>query len=70
MKAFKGSFRFFVLLVAITFLAACGGSSLSNSGNVDNLIEGLASKGPINGGSVEVYALLEDGNDLSGVGPN
>ena len=67
MKTFRGSLRLFVLLAGITMLAACGGSS-SSSGGIGNTVSGLASKGPIDGGSVEVYALLDDGTkgDLLG----
>ena len=66
MQTLMGSLRFFVLLAGITILAACGGSSSSSSSG--NVVSGLASKGPIDGGSVEVYALLEDGTkgDLLG----
>lgn len=69
MKTFRGSFRLLVLLASIAVLAGCGGSSSSDDpSSSGNTISGVASKGPIDGGSVEVYSLLDDGTkgDLLG----
>lgn len=58
MKALSNYFRLFVLIaVAATLLSAC-----SDGGGSANEISGQASKGPIIGGSVEVYSLQFDGS--------
>lgn len=64
MRVFRWCFSFIVLLGGITIFAACGGSSSSNSNNATsdgNIVSGIASKGLIDGGNVEVYAILGDG---------
>ncbi|WP_136515100.1 hypothetical protein [Geomonas edaphica] len=47
-----------VLAVLCSLLAACGGGGSSSSSTTVN---GVASKGPINGGAVSVYAVNADG---------
>ena len=63
MKSLIRNLRIIFILLAIAALTGCGDSTSSG-----NSISGTASKGPIDGGSVEVYALLADGTkgDLLG----
>ena len=63
MKSLIKNLRIIFMLLAIAALTGCGDSTSSG-----NNISGTASKGPIEGGSVEVYALLADGTkgDLLG----
>ena len=50
------------LLLIILLLAGCGGSGSAPGNNVaNNLIEGVASKGIINGGQVKVHGINDDG---------
>jgi len=59
--------RSLLLLFALAALAGCGGGG-NNIPAADYKVTGTASKGPIDGGTVEVFALLADGTkgDLLG----
>ena len=56
-------------LIAISFaITACGGGSGSQA-PVATSVNGVASKGPITGGEVKVYALRSDGSQGDQLGP-
>ena len=57
MKVVINSLKLLVLLIGINSLLACSSSDTANV----NTISGVASKGPISGGHVEVFSLLSDG---------
>lgn len=57
MKVVINSLKLLILLIGINSLLACSSSDTANV----NTISGVASKGPISGGHVEVFSLLSDG---------
>ncbi|HNQ36132.1 MAG TPA: hypothetical protein PKN80_08740, partial [bacterium] len=60
----KLNFWLGIILAAVTlaFAAGCGGGGGGSSVRLDTNLLGLASKGPIEGGTVSIYALDAAGN--------
>lgn len=63
--ALRQLFRFTTLMAMVCLVAACGGGGSSSPSTT---VSGVASKGPIRGGTVEVFAVKADGSrgDLLG----
>jgi len=71
MKGFKISLLLIAILIAFTIiLTGCGGGGGGGGGKGPSgaTISGVASKGPISGGAVKVYALNADGSKGSQIG--
>jgi hypothetical protein len=66
-KRMKSTALVFLAVVISAVLSACGGGGGSSPANTT--VSGKASKGPINGGTVTVYALKADGAKGNQIGP-
>jgi len=69
MKGFKISLLLIAILIAFTIiLTGCGGGGGGKGPSGAITVDGVASKGPISGGTVKVYALNADGSKGSQIG--
>lgn len=69
MKGLKTSLLFIILVSASVILIGCGGGGDGGGGGGGaTTISGVASKGPISGGTIKVYALNADGTEGSQLG--